>query len=49
VKATRGGEAVSATALSFATVRSLVRNGADFMLDLGSPGLATMDDVKQIL
>lgn len=49
VKATRGGEAVSATALSFATVRSLVRSGADFMLDLGTPGLATMDDVKQIL
>ncbi len=49
VKATRGGEAVSATALGFATVRSLVRSGADFMLDLGTSGLATMDDVKQIL
>ncbi|MBK6678133.1 MAG: flagellar hook assembly protein FlgD [Rhodocyclaceae bacterium] len=49
VKATRGGEDVPVTALSFATVRSLVRSGADFMLDLGVPGLATMDDVKQIL
>jgi flagellar basal-body rod modification protein FlgD len=49
VKATRGGESVSATALGFATVRSLVRSGADFMLDLGTSGLATMDDVKQIL
>lgn len=49
VKATRGGETVSATALGFATVRSLVRSGADFMLDLGTSGLATMDDVKQIL
>ena len=40
---------MSATALSLATVSSINRSSLGVSLNLGSMGLVTMSDVKQIL
>jgi flagellar basal-body rod modification protein FlgD len=49
VAATRGSDKVTTTALTLGSVRSVVTSGSGFTLDVGSLGLFTMDDVKQIL
>jgi flagellar basal-body rod modification protein FlgD len=49
VSATAGSDKVTATALNLGIVRSVINSTNGFTLDLGSQGLATMDDVKQIL
>jgi flagellar basal-body rod modification protein FlgD len=49
VAATRGSDKVTSTALTLGSVRSVVTSGSGFTLDVGSLGLFTMDDVKQIL
>jgi flagellar basal-body rod modification protein FlgD len=49
VAATAGEDKVTTTALNLGVVRSVINGGNGFTLDLGSMGLFTMDDVKQIL
>jgi flagellar basal-body rod modification protein FlgD len=49
VAAKRGGEKVTATALNLGAVRSVMRDGQGFSLDLGTLGAFTMGEVKQIL
>jgi flagellar basal-body rod modification protein FlgD len=49
VAATAGQDKVTATALNLGVVRSVINNANGFTLDLGSLGMFTMDDVKQIL
>lgn len=49
VTATRGGEAVSATALELARVNSVSRGAAGTSINLGSQGTVSLDDIKQIL
>jgi flagellar basal-body rod modification protein FlgD len=49
VAAKAGSDKVTATALNLGVVRSVINSGNGFTLDLGSMGLFTMDDVKQIL
>lgn len=49
VSAKQGSNEVKVSALSLAAVRSVLRNGQGFTLDLGALGTFTMDDVKQIL
>jgi flagellar basal-body rod modification protein FlgD len=49
VEATAGKDKVSATALNLGVVRSVINSTNGFTLDLGSQGMFTMDDVKQIL
>lgn len=49
VEATQGGKDVKATALQIGTVSALVRSNNGFLLDLGSLGSFSFDDVQQIL
>lgn len=49
VAATAGTDKVATTALSLGVVRSVITNSTGFTLDVGSLGMFTMDDVKQIL
>jgi flagellar basal-body rod modification protein FlgD len=49
VAATAGSDEVTATPLNLGVVRSVITNASGFTLDLGSMGMFTMDDVKQIL
>lgn len=49
VSATAGSDKVTATALNLGVVRSVITGSNGFSLDLGSMGMFTMDDVKQIL
>jgi flagellar basal-body rod modification protein FlgD len=49
ISAKQAGEKVTATALNLGAVRSVIREGQGFALDLGSLGSFTMDEVKQIL
>lgn len=49
VEAKRGEDVVTAKALEFGLVRSVIRNGQEFSLDAGTLGAFTLADVKQIL
>ena len=49
VAATAGSDKVTTTALTLGVVRSVITGSSGFSLDLGSLGMFTMDDVKQIL
>jgi flagellar basal-body rod modification protein FlgD len=49
VAATAGDEDVKTTTLNLGVVRSVITGATGFTLDLGSLGMFTMDDVKQIL
>ncbi len=49
VSATQAGVKVNATALNAGTVSALTRSGNTFVLDLGTMGSASFDDVQQIL
>lgn len=49
VEATAGDEKVKTTALNLGVVRSVITGATGYTLDLGSLGMYTMDDVKQIL
>jgi flagellar basal-body rod modification protein FlgD len=49
VAATAGDDKVPTTALNLGVVRSVINSTTGFTLDLGSLGMFTMDDVKQIL
>ena len=49
VAATQGANKVTATALALGTVASINRSSVGVSLNLGSMGLVTMSDVKQIL
>jgi flagellar basal-body rod modification protein FlgD len=49
VSAKTGSDKVTATALNLGIVRSVINSGNGFTLDLGSMGMFSMDDVKQIL
>ncbi len=49
VSATRDKETVEATALNLGRVRSVIRDGAGYSLDVGSLGTFILDHVKQIL
>ncbi|MBU1237147.1 MAG: flagellar hook assembly protein FlgD [Gammaproteobacteria bacterium] len=49
VAATLDGDKVTATPLNLGVVRSVITGTSGYLLDLGSLGLFTMDDVKQIL
>jgi len=49
VEATAGADKVTTTALNLGVVRSVITGSNGFTLDLGSLGMFTMDDVKQIL
>lgn len=49
VAATAGDDKVTTTALNLGVVRSVINSTNGFTLDLGSLGMFTMDDVKQIL
>jgi hypothetical protein len=40
---------VTATALNLGVVRSVITNATGFTLDVGSLGMFSMNDVKQIL
>lgn len=48
VAATNDADKVTATALTLGEVRSVIRNGAGYTLDVGSLGMFTLDDVYQI-
>ena len=49
VAATAGADKVTATALNLGVVRSVITNATGFTLDVGSLGMFSMNDVKQIL
>jgi flagellar basal-body rod modification protein FlgD len=49
VAATTGKDKVPTTVLNLGVVRSVINSTNGFTLDLGSQGMFTMDDVKQIL
>jgi flagellar basal-body rod modification protein FlgD len=49
VEASAGADKVTTTALNLGVVRSVITGSNGFTLDLGSLGMFTMDDVKQIL
>jgi flagellar basal-body rod modification protein FlgD len=49
VAAKQSGEKVTVTALNLGAVRSVIREGQGYTLDLGNLGTFTMDQVKQIL
>jgi len=49
VTATQGGKDVAVDALQIGTVSALVRSGSGYLLDLGSLGTFSYDDVQQIL
>lgn len=49
VAAARGSEKVTATPLQVGTVNAVTRSGSGFLLDLGSMGQVSFDDVQQIL
>lgn len=49
VTATLNGAPVTATALQMATVSSIVTEGTDMSVDLGSAGQVSMNDIKRIL
>jgi flagellar basal-body rod modification protein FlgD len=49
VEATAGDDKVKTTALNLGVVRSVITGATGYTLDLGSLGMYTMDDVKQIL
>jgi flagellar basal-body rod modification protein FlgD len=49
VSATAGTDKVATTSLSLGVVRSVITNATGFTLDVGSLGMFTLDDVKQIL
>jgi flagellar basal-body rod modification protein FlgD len=49
VAATAGKDKVATTVLNLGVVRSVINSTNGFTLDLGSQGMFTMDDVKQIL
>jgi len=49
VTATQGGTAVTVDPLQIGTVSALVRSGSEFLLDLGSLGTFSFEDVQQIL
>jgi flagellar basal-body rod modification protein FlgD len=49
IEAKQGTNSVTATALDLGVVRSLIRAGTGYSLDVGSLGTFTMADVKQIL
>jgi flagellar basal-body rod modification protein FlgD len=49
VSATAGTDRVATTSLSLGVVRSVITNATGFTLDVGSLGMFTLDDVKQIL
>jgi flagellar basal-body rod modification protein FlgD len=48
VAATSGSDKVTTTALTLGEVRSVISDGSGFMLDIGSLGTFTLDDVRQI-
>jgi len=49
VAAVRGSEKVTAKPLQVGTVNAVTRSGSGFLLDLGSMGQVSFDDVQQIL
>ena len=49
VEASKGGEAVTVSALQLGTVSALVRSGSSFLLDLGSLGKVDFKNVQQII
>jgi flagellar basal-body rod modification protein FlgD len=49
IAATQGSEKVTATALTLGAVRSVIRDGTGYSLDLGTLGAFGMDEVRQIL
>lgn len=49
VAAKQGTDSVTASALNLGVVRSVIRGGTGFSLDVGNFGNFMMDDVKQIL
>jgi flagellar basal-body rod modification protein FlgD len=49
IAAKQGSEDVTATALTLGAVRSVIRDGTGYSLDLGTLGAYGMDEVRQIL
>jgi flagellar basal-body rod modification protein FlgD len=49
VSATAGKDTVTTTPVNLGVVRSVITGSSGFTLDVGSLGMFTMDDVKQIL
>ena len=49
VAASQGSNTVTASSLSLGVVRSIIRNSSGMMVDVGSLGTVTLDNVMQIL